>query len=119
MAKRAAWDRLGALSGVLAGLLMAAGFMLGDPYDPATDPDPTDPPPLLARALIPIIQTGNRNKGRNVTAVTATRIPIRWLTRANYLGRRPEDRAALMMKIPAGSSAPMAKATQANCGRTP
>jgi hypothetical protein len=59
MAKRAAWDRLGALSGVLAGLLMAAGFMLGDPYDPATDPDPTDPSPLLARALI-----DNRDEAR-------------------------------------------------------
>ena len=46
------WDRFGALSGVGAVGLIAAHSILTDPYDPATDPNPTQPAAALAQALI-------------------------------------------------------------------
>ena len=45
-------DRLGALSGVGAVGLIAAHMILADPYDPATNPNPTEPSAALARALV-------------------------------------------------------------------
>ncbi len=59
MARESLLDRLGALSGLVAGALIASGAILGDPYDAATDPDPTDPAAALAEALI-----ANREQAR-------------------------------------------------------
>ena len=45
-------DRLAAVAGVMFVVLAGAGAALGDPYDPATDPDPTQPADALAAALV-------------------------------------------------------------------
>lgn len=48
------WDRAGAATGAAAVVLSMIGAMLGDPYRSGLDPDPTDPSPLIARALVEI-----------------------------------------------------------------
>ena len=45
-------DRLGALSGAAAVALTLAFAVLTDPYDEATDPNPTQPSAVLARAYV-------------------------------------------------------------------
>lgn len=45
-------DRLAALAGVIFVTLAGAGAALGDPYAPATDPNPTQPADALAAALV-------------------------------------------------------------------
>lgn len=59
MTRTSLLDRVGALTGLVAGALFAAGAILGDPYNPATDPDPSDPANVLANALI-----ANRDQAR-------------------------------------------------------
>lgn len=53
------WDRLGALSGILSVGLIAGYAILTDPYDPATNPNPTQPSALLAEVLV-----NNREQAR-------------------------------------------------------
>jgi hypothetical protein len=48
------WDRTGAATGAAAVLLSMFGAMLGDPYRSGLHPDPTDPSPLIAGALVEI-----------------------------------------------------------------
>ena len=50
MAGSRVWDRLGALSGAAAVALTSAFAVLSDPYDEATNPNPTRPSAALARA---------------------------------------------------------------------
>lgn len=45
------WDRLGAVAGIICVALIGTGSALGDPYDPATDPNPERPAAALADAL--------------------------------------------------------------------
>ena len=52
MAGSQVWDRLGALSGAAAVALTIAFAMLTDPYDEATDPNPTRPAAALAGAYV-------------------------------------------------------------------
>ncbi len=52
-------ERLAALAGVLFVALAGAGAALGDPYDAATDPNPTQPAAALAAALV-----RNRDRAR-------------------------------------------------------
>lgn len=53
------WQRLGALSRLLSVGLIVAYAILADPYDPATNPNPTQPSTLLAQALV-----SNREQAR-------------------------------------------------------
>ncbi|MDQ3043803.1 MAG: hypothetical protein M3R06_01445 [Chloroflexota bacterium] len=46
------WDRLGALSGVVAVALTMTFFVLTDPFDETTNPNPTQPSAELARASL-------------------------------------------------------------------
>src|SRR5687768_6598176 len=52
MASSTVWDRLGALSGVVAVGLTVAFAVLSDPYDETIDPNPTQPSATIARALV-------------------------------------------------------------------
>ncbi len=58
------WDRAGAATGAVAVLLSMSGALLGDPYRSGLDPDPTDPSPLIARAVVKI-----RDDARTATVV--------------------------------------------------
>ncbi len=53
------WHRLGALSGILSVGLIVGYAVLTDPYDPATNPNPTQPSALLAEVLV-----NNREQAR-------------------------------------------------------
>ena len=46
------WDRLAAVAGIMCVALLGAGSALGDPYDPATEPNPEQPAAALADALV-------------------------------------------------------------------
>jgi len=60
-------DRLGALAGLLAGALFAVAAILGDPYDAATNPNPTAPADVVAEAL-----TANRDEARLAAYLSLT-----------------------------------------------
>lgn len=52
LARRLLPDRLAALAGVIFVASAGAGAALGDPYDPTTEPNPTQPADALAAALV-------------------------------------------------------------------
>jgi hypothetical protein len=52
MAGSRIWDRLGALSGAVAAALTVAYAVLADPYEEATNPNPTQPSAVIARAYV-------------------------------------------------------------------
>ena len=59
MPRHRIWDRLGAVSGALAVVLTIVAVLLIDPYDAATDPNPTQPSAVLAQASL-----ANRDEAR-------------------------------------------------------
>jgi hypothetical protein len=48
------WEHVGAATGAVGVVLTAIGASLGDPYRSGLDPDPTDPSPSIARALLEV-----------------------------------------------------------------
>ena len=48
------WEHVGAATGVVGVVLTAIGGSLGDPYRSGLDPDPTDPSPAIAQALLEV-----------------------------------------------------------------